>query len=67
MLCLFHLSFFLVKRCIFDRGTSAKGRSLKIWWLCGIKVSDPYDIDNYVNKVRAKNRMMRKKVKELAA
>lgn len=66
VITLFHLSAFLIKRCIFDKGLSSRGRSLKIWWLCCLKVTDPYDVENHTKKVREKNKKMKSQVRALA-
>ena len=66
VISLFHLCFFLIKKCIFDRGFTPKSRSISIAWCCCLKVSDPYDIDVFVNSARTKNRKMRQRLKELS-
>lgn len=58
VLSLFHLCFYLIKRCIFDRGLTTRSRSLRISCL-GITVSDPYDMDVFVENARIRNKEVR--------
>lgn len=53
-LCLFsslaNLIAFLLKKCIFDRGFNRNNRALVIYWMCCLRISDPFDQD--VEKIR---------------
>lgn len=34
---------FMLKSCIFDKGYNRKMRSIVIYWMCCIRISDPFD------------------------
>lgn len=46
----------MLKRCICDRGYNSKMRSMVIYWMCCLRVSDPFDQSKSNMKKQRQNR-----------
>ena len=63
-IALMHLCVYIFQRNIIADGKTIKSRQLIIYWLCCLRISDPFDVEVHVNKVREKNKRLRLEMKK---
>lgn len=42
MILALQLTLYLLSQCVIRKGINKKDKSLKVWWLCNLRIHDPY-------------------------